>query len=276
MRGKELLDKMELIEPGYVEAAELAPAKRKRETPLWIRFGAIAACICLLLALPAVLSHRAERPASPAESNDGPSSFEVDGARYVISPHIFVTDTLPEGFSLGGKTDVGGYEDCPYYVNPNMPEWVYVYQEVRTNGQVDSTGTLVSTGPHDAYLRYVHEDLRGRDLVCYGDSYYISMWSATPYGDRPDVSLEYYDAMESRYGIRIEGNVPESFCLVGTAEFTGHDSIPRGELACNNGELDIYANPDEPDVIYVSSSWHTASGRHEGFDVYIRYDFPLA
>lgn len=276
MRGKELLDKMELISPAYVEAAEAEPAKRKHKTPLWLRLGAVAACICLLVALPIVFSPNAEAPTTPAEPGDGPASFEVGGARYYISPHIAVTDTLPEGFSLGGETDVGGYDDCPYYVNPDMPEWVYVYQEVRTNGQVDASGTLISTEPHMAYLRYVHEELRGKNLVCRNGSYYISMWSADTYGDSPDVTWEYYDAMETRYGIRIEGSAPEGYSHVGTAQFTGVDSIPRGELASNTGELDIYANPNEPDMIYVSSRWHNASGSHEGFDTYILYDFPLA
>lgn len=276
MRGKELLDKMELIEPAYVEAADKAPVIKKRKIPLWIKLSALAACVCLLVALPIVLSQHAAPPSEPADSSDGPASFKVDGSRYFISPYISVTDTLPEGFSLGGETDVGGYENCQYYVNPVMPEWVYVYHEVRTNGVVDSTGTLVSTEPHDAYVRYVHEDLRGRDLVCWGNSYYISMWSAQSYGDSPDVTWEYYNAMESRYGVRIEGSAPEAYSYVGKTQFTGHDTIPRGELSSNTGELDIYADPNEPDMIYVSSSWYSASGYHEGFDTYILYDFSLA
>lgn len=46
MRGNELLDRMDLIDPQYVEAAEAVPA-RKRLSMGWI---ATAACLCLLLA----------------------------------------------------------------------------------------------------------------------------------------------------------------------------------------------------------------------------------
>ena len=44
MRGNELLDKMELIDPAYVEAAEAEPKVRKN---ILIKWGAVAACLCL-------------------------------------------------------------------------------------------------------------------------------------------------------------------------------------------------------------------------------------
>lgn len=47
MRGNELLDKLELIEPAYIEAADAVP-ERKRAVRL--RWGALAACLCLVLA----------------------------------------------------------------------------------------------------------------------------------------------------------------------------------------------------------------------------------
>lgn len=47
MRGNELLDRMDLIDPEYVEAAD-AEQKNRRHLPMgWI---ATAACFCLLLA----------------------------------------------------------------------------------------------------------------------------------------------------------------------------------------------------------------------------------
>ena len=40
MRGKELLEKMELIDPAYVEAAEAKPRKKKG---VWLKWGAMVA-----------------------------------------------------------------------------------------------------------------------------------------------------------------------------------------------------------------------------------------
>ena len=108
------------------------------------------------------------------------------------------------------------------------------------------------------------------------------MWSAKPYGDDPDMTWEYLDEMETKYGIRIEGEPPEGFVLIGTTEFSGHDTVPKGNLVSNEGEFEVYANPDIPEIIYVSTFWYTATAdengetRHEGFNIYIKYDCPFA
>lgn len=46
MRGSELLDKMELMDPKYVEAAEGRPKRRKNP---WLKWSAAAACLALLV-----------------------------------------------------------------------------------------------------------------------------------------------------------------------------------------------------------------------------------
>ena len=46
MRGKELLEKMELIDPAYVEAAEAKPRKKKG---VWLKWGAMVACLCIVI-----------------------------------------------------------------------------------------------------------------------------------------------------------------------------------------------------------------------------------
>lgn len=270
---------------GDISEQRIAEAQMvKKKKPAWVKWGALAACLCLLIAVPVVLHQPAETPhevVDPSSDATGPAGLTVNGIKYLISSYVSVADELPAGFSYAGETDVGGFENCPYYVNPDMPEWVYVRQEVLTDGTVDATGTLNRTEPHDAYVRYVDVRLRGKDLVCYNGEHYISMWSAQYYGDIPDVSREYYEAMESEHGIRIEGDVPDGFISAGTAEFTGQDTVPRGTLSSNQGAHEVYINPDEPDVVLVPTYWYTHTKeeaketRHEGFDIYIRYDCPL-
>ena len=55
MRGKELLDKMELIDPAYVEAAEAVPSSKPRKIKR-IGWAAAAACLCVLLGTASVLA----------------------------------------------------------------------------------------------------------------------------------------------------------------------------------------------------------------------------
>ena len=55
MRGKELLEKMELVDPAYVEAADAAPAAKVKKLK-HLRWGVAAACICILLGTVSVLA----------------------------------------------------------------------------------------------------------------------------------------------------------------------------------------------------------------------------
>lgn len=281
MSKDRVVDSLGRIDDDMIQGVEALRHKKKR--PAWMKWSALAACLCLVVAfaIPAVFQQPAESPNDTMDPSDGPSSLVVSGVSYLISPHLAVSDDLPDGFVHAGEASVGGFEECPYYTNPDMPEWVYVYHEVSTDGTVDATGTLNRTEPHNAYVRYVDVRLRGKDLVCYNGEYYISMWSAQDYGSSPDVSHEYYDKMESTYGIRIEGDAPDGFVSVGVAEFSGNDTIPRGALVSNEGAYEVYANPGDPDVVLVATKWHTApvgengETSHSGFNVYIRYDCPL-
>ena len=274
MRGNELLDKMELADPAYVEAADRKPLRQRRG---WIPWAAAAACLCLLIAAIPVFSQKPSTPQEGATDYGGPPRVAVNGRTYVISPYLANAEELPDGFTYAGTTDVdNGFEDCAYYTNPDIPEWIYVYQEVRTDGTVDETGTLVSTPPHNAYTRYVDERLRGKKLVCFDGNYYISMWSAWYSGEDPDVIEAYYEKIYEQYGIQIEGAVPDGFTLAGTAAFSGDDTVPKGTLASNEGEVEVYYDASNPEVILVEARWFTVQGAHDGFDVYILYDCPFA
>lgn len=65
MRGTELLDKMELVEPAYVEAADARTGKRRK---IWLRWGAAAACLCLA-AVGALTVRLRSVPESPEFAN---------------------------------------------------------------------------------------------------------------------------------------------------------------------------------------------------------------
>ena len=69
MNGNELLDKMEWIDPAYIEAADAQPNARRR---VRIKWGALAACICLAIAI-----------AVPAMAATIPAFYD---ALYRISP----------------------------------------------------------------------------------------------------------------------------------------------------------------------------------------------
>lgn len=74
MRGDEFLDKLELVEDKYLEAAEQTTGKRKLS---WRKYGTIAACFCLLIAGGVGISHLwREKPSMPSVT-EGPTTSPV-------------------------------------------------------------------------------------------------------------------------------------------------------------------------------------------------------
>ena len=172
--------------------------------------------------------------------------------------------TLPEGFSYAGDVYVGGFDEkLPCYTNENTPEWVYVYQEVTTDGTVDEHGTLNRTEPHMAYVRYVVLELRGKSLIMVNGKLYVSLWTA---GNAP-----YY---EEKYGVRTTEE-PKDAEYIGNSVFCGKDSIPQKDLEANFEPLEVYL-ADE--VLYVGASWFTwtaeedSETQHFGYDIFIPYE----
>lgn len=73
MRGNEFLDKMELIDPAYIEAADIQPNKKKS---VWVKWGAMAACLCLLLVGAFALGSEKAPELRPVPNPDGTVRYE--------------------------------------------------------------------------------------------------------------------------------------------------------------------------------------------------------
>lgn len=81
MKGSEFLDKMELIDPVYIEAADRQPQKRNRR---WIKWSAVAACFCLVIAL--YLVHQAIRNSEYDTLTNSMHTFCIDNnAIYTVT-----------------------------------------------------------------------------------------------------------------------------------------------------------------------------------------------
>ena len=125
MRGDSLLDKMELIDPAYVEAADEVPKRKKRG---WIKWGSLAACLCLAIAAAFTLKwHNAPQKPDPAK---------------------LATITIPE-FSGGGM----GFEGYMCYDiselnngNPWSEDMNITALPVYRNGAYDPSGAGIPTG----------------------------------------------------------------------------------------------------------------------------------
>ena len=97
MRGTDLLNAMELVDPVYVEVADRTPRKRKTG---WAAWGAIAACFCLVAVAALSNLQSYDVPAPPDSTQTTP-------------PHITQT---PD-------------KDVPGSPTPVIPDWTVHYNE---------------------------------------------------------------------------------------------------------------------------------------------------
>ena len=145
MRGDEFLEKMELVDFAYVEAADAKPEKKKA---VWAKWGAMAACLCLVLAVVLAMGRRsAPRPPGPVDFEPGgtepagsePAGSEPDGMKPL---------TLPE-LNSGGM----GFEGLLFHDiselkngNPWSEDMELTVLPVYRNGSYDPSGAGVAIG----------------------------------------------------------------------------------------------------------------------------------
>jgi hypothetical protein len=171
-------------------------------------------------------------------------SVEVEGTTYLVSSVFEGSFECPEGFSYAGEIAVSGSDELkPYYINPERPEWVYVYQEC-----YDQRARASYMG----YVRYVEEILRWSTLLRYqgevyiflNDTYYLPCQTEVAPSDQARYDAVPYDS--------VLHELLEGFQPVGKTVADERDLLPTSELGSNRlpGQQ-VLANPEEPDILLL-------------------------
>ncbi|MBQ2866063.1 MAG: hypothetical protein IJE90_06075 [Clostridia bacterium] len=265
MTADKLYELLGDIDQTLINECDARPRPKAKPDPARQKWYAAVACLCIAvcIALPLML-HKPDSPHSSDQSdvqgdtgnNTQPPHISLGGVAYYSSSHIPTSRELPEGYELTEDASFIGYsQSSPCYVNPDRPEWIYVYSEMR-----------------NAYVCYVDQRLRGSDIICYNGEYYISMRNAHYSSSAPAVTKEYYVKMDNKYGRYIDGYLPDGFELAGEAVFTGKDTVPTGALASNDRSGEVYYSTNDPDVLLMEDE----KMLNPRYYVYIRYDCPFA
>ena len=143
MRGREMLDAIENLNPAYIEAAAEKPKAKKAG---WLKWGAIAACLCIAvsIAIPALVHKGGPESQDPAQDI---AALEYNGKHYeaVDIPEVLEKYGLPSKITadMAGehisylKSDGGvGYECTAsqtgielYQYAPSVCDGVYVLRD---------------------------------------------------------------------------------------------------------------------------------------------------
>lgn len=159
MRGNELLDKMELVDPAYVEAADVKPKKKR----VWQKWGALAACLCLIVLGTAIFSTH--------DRNGGPtaSDYPYDDGKVLdfIGHPLADMQTNAGTIHFNEITDIdayrsfntfSGYENQPYYATRSTAyDLLTAYPAADENDRFHTTifehnGSIKNCPGYDGFL----------------------------------------------------------------------------------------------------------------------------
>ena len=267
MKGKKLFQEIGNIED-LIERSE--SGKKKIH---WVKWGSIAACI-VLITCSIIIAVIVNKDHSDTES--GVPDILINSIIYYKSGWDTAVMECPDGFQYSGTVettnDDGKYLlGCKYYINNDIPEWIYVYCKVWDEYNHVSM----------AFVRFVTADIRWNIFINYNGNIYVNLMSYTASTESSESFYNYKLDLENRYGLEIEAAVPEGCSLAGNAHLETLDRIPQTELGINSTSYDnatVYINPEDNQAIYVGTSWYTATGEetgetlHTGYDVFVLYD----
>jgi len=264
---------------GSADEKLLARSEKKVKVH-WVKWGALAAGIILIVSAASYLLVNYLNPAN-TNTAGGPANITVNSATYYNSWHS--EQTCPNGFEYAGIIDTANGDgsamvlNCQYYVNAEIPNWIYVYTNLMS-GFPQSNIEIINESDM-TYVRFVTTEALYKRCISYNGQLYQSMWTYFAAEENSDSISTAYKDLESRYGTRTE-TIPEVCVLAGSAHLEEEDRIPKTELGVNFKEYDhsdVYTNPNDSQVLYVGTSWHTATEEekvntlHNGYDVFVIY-----
>jgi len=264
---------------GSADEKLLARSEKKAKVH-WVKWCSIAAGIILIVSAASYLLVNYLNPANTNTAN-GPINITVNNVIYYNSWHS--EQTCPDGFEYAGtiNSEIGDGSamilNCQYYVNAEIPEWIYVYTKL-LSGFHESNIEILNKIDR-TYVRFVTAESLYKRCIFYNGQLYQSMSTFVATEENSDSLWTAFKDLESRYGTQTE-TIPEDCVLVGSAHLEEEDRIPKTELGVNFKEYDnsaVYADPNDDQVLYVGISWHTATEEekvetlHNGYDVFVIY-----
>ena len=202
MRGNEFLDKMGLIDPAYVEAADEKPNQRKS---VWVKWGVMVACLCLV-AVSVFAAYRfrtAEAPADPQNEH----SYMASGSS-AQKGDSQTQDSVAYGFYLDGNSTAMyfpiSFDECVRYgLVPNGATGLDGSNRYQiTEDDLGSLmGTVTACGDEAIIGSQVYHFVKypEYDSICIADTltgyaFYVCSWLTVPVeiGDTSDAVLAAY------------------------------------------------------------------------------------
>ena len=106
MKEKRILNALEHVDEKYIEDA--APAKQKSKKTVWVRWVAVAACLCLAvgIAVPRLTDMFHNKGGDPSQTHDGPDSLVQEISALEFNGAYYEATDIPEALERYGLPTV--------------------------------------------------------------------------------------------------------------------------------------------------------------------------
>ncbi len=141
MRGNDFLNKMELIDAAYVEAADAMPKSRKK---FWFKCGTAAACLCLAIVSLLTLTGTFSLPDSGKAEKNTPSDSPEIGVHAPYIPAIIYNDA--DALISASRRYIPGYfteKISEKKLSAIIPKKLIPNMELSATAGFDVNGTLI-------------------------------------------------------------------------------------------------------------------------------------
>lgn len=254
MNGNDFLDKMEQIDPAYVEAADEVP---KKKCAAWLKWGAVAACLCVVAGIvlavvpqwgepqPSEPIHMGKTAAPETEQRtdtptepktETPTERETEATTERNPDTVSLeTITIPDLYAGFGFEGFAVYDISEYRRgNPWSPDMKLTTLPVYRNGAYDPSRVGVPRG-------FTEEEMK-EQLERYADALGLTILSTETRWE--DIYLELHGPETKRMAIRVEAQTDDGELRVvasGNASYTPtreRARLPKGYRFTNSSTTD--------------------------------------
>ena len=163
MKEMRILNALEQVDEKYIEDA--ASAKQNSKKPVWVRWVAIAACLCLAvgIAIPRLIDVFQNKGGTPSQTYDGPDSLVQEISALEFNGAYYEATDIPEALERYG---------LPTVITDNMAGKHLSYLE--PNGGAGYKESATETDIE--LLEYVPATCRGVYVIRDGSKYLAALF----------------------------------------------------------------------------------------------------
>ena len=163
MKEKRILNTLEKVDEKYIEDA--APAKQKYKKTAWVRWIAVAACLCLAvgIAVPRLIDVFQNKGGDPSQTYDGPDSLVQEIAALEFNGAYYEATDIPEALERYG---------LPTVITENMAGKHLSYLEPNSSAGYKESATETDI----ELLEYAPASCRGVYVIRDGSKYLAALF----------------------------------------------------------------------------------------------------